>query len=147
MYVLMPMLALGLIGDADAGSPFERGIRTTFGPSLPKDSPPESTPPASTPAPAPSAAEQATAAARAVVQKVDPTMKGLLKRQEPDPNQAKNAANAAAAGQPQTSASNKQEKKIGAGTDGAKWEDASKEVHQLQRGLFNDQKVNVGSTQ
>jgi hypothetical protein len=82
-----------------------------------------------------------------VIQKVDPTMKSLLNRQETDPNRAKSTASAASSGKTPTGMLNKQEKTVGAGVSGANAGDPSKEVHQLQRGLLNEQKVNVGVTQ
>jgi hypothetical protein len=152
-YRLLPVLALGLIGGAYAGSPFERGVRTTLGPSLPHDSPPASTSPAATaPAaaalaaiPIPSAAAQATAATRSVMQKVDPTVKSLQNRQETDPNKAKNPGNTVASSQTQLGVLNKQE--INVGADSAKADVAAKDANQLQHGLLNEQKSNVGVTE
>ena len=157
--VLLAALGAGQIGGAGARALFEPGTRMTMGPTLAKDVPaaapqtaPAPTPPAPTTAapamPMPTAAEQATAAARSVVRKVDPTMRSLIiRREEMDSNRAKTAGGAAPASQSQASPTNRQEKKIGAGADSAKGDDAAKEVQQVQRGLLNDQKVNVGVAQ
>ena len=154
LVVLLAALGAGLIGDASAGSGFEPGTRMTMGPTLSKDAPAAAAPTtpeptsAPMPMPTPTAAEQATAAARSVVRKVDPTMRSLIiRRQEMDSNKARDAGGATPAGQSQVSPYNRQEKKIGAGAESAKGDDAAKEVQQVQRGLLNDQKVNVGVTQ
>jgi hypothetical protein len=79
------------------------------------------------------------------MQKVDPTVKSQLNREETDPNKAKNPGNTVSSSQTQLGVLNKQEKKVGA--DSAKVDVASKDVNQLQRGLLNEQKSNVGVTE
>ena len=112
---------------------------------------------------------------RSVLQKIDPSAKSVLHRDGVDLNRESNtpsvtsthstainpngapptvnnanAANTATGnGSPSASAAsqasaintsmNKQERKVSP--------EASREVHQLQRGIMNEQKVNVGSTQ
>lgn len=155
LLLLVPALAASLMTDASAGSSFEPGMRVRFGPSLPKDEPAPSGPSPSGPppsasapsAPATSAAEQATAVARSVVRKVDPSMKGLLRRQEMQPPGTRNPGGVASPSQAQPSPTNRQEKRVGAGVNSAGGSDPSREVQQLQRGLLNDQKSNVGVTQ
>ena len=127
------------------------------------------------PAPKPTAMERAGQMVRSVLQKIDPSAKSVLHRDGVDLNGGSNTpsvistqssaistngapptvnnANAASTapgnGSTSTTAApqasgintsmNKQERKVSP--------DAAREVHQLQRGIMNEQKVNVGSIQ
>jgi hypothetical protein len=134
-------IALAMIvaaASALAASPFETSRTPRMELSLSKDATPGT---ASSPSSA-QPADKAPVRTRSIAEQVNQSQTGLLNAQATDAGSARISGKAV---QTQSGTLNKQERKLGIATDGAKADVAVRDVTQAQRGVLNDQKVQVGT--